>query len=130
MCTLEPGAGPGSLPAGGWPERPVWFGLSAPLIPCLGPQPMSKQPGWYLIWVLSPPWMTRHGLKRQAQGAEEGKLPLLAGEPLQLRHPPLAWLASPSSCVENQAHETRPGRLGAEQGRLLERAASLPLAFI
>lgn len=85
MCTLEPGAEPGSLPTGGWPERPVWFGLPAPLTACLNPQPMSKQPGWCLIWVLSPPRMTLHGLKRQAQGAEEGSY-----------H---CWLESPSSCA-------------------------------
>lgn len=134
MCTLGPGAGPGSLPAGGWPERPVWFALPAPLAACLSPQPLSRQPGWCLIWVLSPPRMTLHGLKRQAQGAEEDSYHCWLERPSSCAlHPWLGWPVPPAVWKTRPMKSAQPGWVilrGAEWvGSWNRPSASLWLSF-
>lgn len=100
-------AGSGSLPAGVWPEGPVWFEFLAPLTLCTSPQPGSELPGLRLIWILSPPRQHSAALKGRP-GGQRGAVALLAPEPLQLYLPPApAWPAHLSSCGENQAPQNQ-----------------------
>lgn len=87
------GAGSGRLPAGGWPETPVWFEFPAP-------HSLHQPAAWLraarsvpYLGLFSPPpphQMALCGLKRQAWGAGGG-----GGE----KGSCYCWLQSPSSCT-------------------------------
>lgn len=118
-------AGSGSLPAGVWPEGPVWFEFLVPLTPCTSPQPGSELPGLRLIWVLSPPRQHSAALKGRP-GGQRGAVALPAPEPLQL-HLPLGQPISPA-VEKTRPPKTRPARQpapggGGDRGGLRKRAS-------
>ena len=139
------GAGSGRLPAGGWPETPVWFEFPAP-------HSLHQPAAWLraarsvpYLGLFSPPppnQMALCGLKRQAWGAggAQRRAVATAGSRAPAAVPlPLARPTHPSGCGENQAPRPRPARVAALRrggGRVEHsppcpsQAASLPLVFI
>ena len=112
------GAGSGRLPAGGWPETPVWFEFPAP-------HSLHQPAAWLraarsvpYLGLFSPPPPTRwHSVAlkgrpggRPGEGCREGQLLLLAPEPLQLY--PCPWLSQPIPLAVGKTRPPEPDQPG------------------